>query len=42
MIVERDWVYAGRGYLLLDAAANAVRSACLARTRRASRLGAVT
>ena len=36
VVVDRDWTYAGRGYLSLDAAANAVRSACLARSRRAA------
>jgi hypothetical protein len=34
VLVSRDWRYAGRGYLSTDAAANAVRSACLARSRR--------
>lgn len=34
VVVDQDWTYAGRGYLSLDAAANAVRSACLARSRR--------
>jgi hypothetical protein len=37
-VVEvREWTYAGRGYLDTDTAANAVRSACLARSRRAAR-----
>lgn len=36
VLVDRDWRYAGRGYLSTDAAANAVRSACLARSRRHS------
>jgi hypothetical protein len=37
-VVEvREWSYAGRGYLDTDTAANAVRSACLARSRRAAR-----
>jgi hypothetical protein len=34
VVVHRDWAYAGRGYLTLDAATDAVRSACLARSRR--------
>ena len=33
LVEIRDWTYTGRGYLTLDAAANAMRSACLARTR---------
>ena len=34
-VVEiREWRYAGRGYLDTEAAANAVRSACMARSRR--------